>query len=283
MSYHHLPYSFQYATSSGIAGPNPQDQDFSHAFAYDTQWPPQSLDEVHGQNLSLPYRQQTPLPGSVDEWCMKNFISSPTVGNKSGSFIHEGRHKSPVPTEVIHLVPDQLRVLGKRHKSNPDYSCPKRRSGKSKSYSDANKGEGFDNWYDETIIKTSQDKLPLDNRSAKLLQSTVLHYINYRGRRGVKLSALLSKGVFDTRDRLVYSLLECDLYPRLLVKFPDERESKHIIDPPRVGKLTTLGQYCSKIASLIVKMGYLQPDSHAMLLVSLELSAYECTATLELA
>jgi hypothetical protein len=44
------------------------------------------------------------------------------------------------------------------------------------------------------------------------------HHLGFRGQRGVKVSTILAKGVFDTPMTKIFDIMECEGHPKLWVK-----------------------------------------------------------------
>lgn len=48
------------------------------------------------------------------------------------------------------------------------------------------------------------------------------------------------------------------------------------VEPPTVGAMTTVGQYCARVVASVLKMRHGQKDPYEMIMVSFEISVAQC-------
>jgi hypothetical protein len=65
-------------------------------------------------------------------------------------------------------------------------------------------------------------------------------------------------------------------------QIPNEPKPRRVTRPPRLDHLTTIGQYCNKIAISVLNIHDLLPIATKLILLSLEFTPKQCTATFEL-
>lgn len=65
------------------------------------------------------------------------------------------------------------------------------------------------------------------------------------------------------------------------VQLPGIRELQVVGDPPTIGAKTTLGQYCARVVTSVLKSQHGQKDPYEMMMVSLEITVGRCVVYFE--